>query len=179
MQFYKFHLDEINFLEVRLVKERIKWYGEQDHSRWIFADRTSWLWDRPRPRVYKIWNPTYVRRDNLLAGLEAGFYNEEIVPALLGPIFHDGICRGYVMEACQRHARMVDWFYETIKRRTRETGYFYYDFSRYQIMRYGNRLSLVDLEGVYPLEDAPNLDRFHCVFAHDDYRDFVMHLLDP
>ena len=34
----QFNLNEIDVSKFRNIKQREKWYGNQDHSRWIFYD---------------------------------------------------------------------------------------------------------------------------------------------
>jgi hypothetical protein len=111
---------------------------------------------------YKIWNPTYVSRDNIVAAVEAGFYDERTVPALQALVFHKGLCRGYVMsEGDLRPEACDDEFRALVYARTVETGYFAIQFGRNHTMVYGGRPGLLDIEGVYPLEALPRLPDYH------------------
>lgn len=61
-------LRDIDLPRLKLVKETYQWFAGQDHSRWTFRSRQS-------GDYFKIWNPTYIRRDHFLRGLESGFYD--------------------------------------------------------------------------------------------------------
>ena len=163
-------LSEIDLGRLRLVKEVVRRYGDQDHSRWIFAGSLGGR----RSRIYvKLWNPTYVRRDNLLRGLAAGFYDATTAPALQALVFSAGLCRGYVMARCRRHRGLDPEFYRLVCARTAETGHFAVQFSPFHAMRHGGRFSLIDLEGVYPVEQLGLVAAHHSAFAHAPYAQFV------
>ena len=74
-----FNLENIDFSQLTLIKERSKKYKAQDHSRWVYKDVKNNLY-------YKMWNPTYIRKDNILKGISNGFYDIETTPALMGTI---------------------------------------------------------------------------------------------
>ena len=84
-------LDTIDVQSMKPIYERSKYWGNQDFSRWVFKDESTNLY-------YKIWNETYVKRNGVVSGLLSGLYDETTVPALVGLIFWEGVCRGYVME---------------------------------------------------------------------------------
>src|SRR4051812_23085112 len=94
-----------------------------DHSRWVFRTRQSDP-QRGEPVYFKIWNSTYIRRDHMLRALEAGFYDETLVPALHGMIFHHGICRGYSMRAGAPIHCMDQNFDQAVREKTVATDYF-------------------------------------------------------
>jgi len=144
----KINLDTIEVSEFEPIKQREKWYGAQDHSRWIFYDRKNGLF-------YKIWNDTYVRKDTIPKAFELGFYNEDILPAFVGLIYWEGVCRGYVMKECIKYGLGPDAteFFNKIKTKTEETNLFAYDFCPNHIFTYKNKLTLIDLEGVYDLDE--------------------------
>ena len=149
-------------------------YGAQDHCRWVFRGRTA---DGADPLFYKIWNPSYVRRENILAAIESGFYDERSVPALHSVIFHDGICRGYVMHQGTARQKSVNTeFRDLVFLRTGQTGFFTVQFAPCHVMIYQDRCSLIDLEGVYPIEAYPDLSQYHCEFEDAAYDAFVARL---
>ena len=91
----QFSLDEIDVSKFQTIKTRQKYYGNQDHSRWVFYDENNKLY-------YKIWNDTYIRKNTIIEAFELGFYDKELLPALEGIIFWEGVCRGYVMKECEK-----------------------------------------------------------------------------
>jgi hypothetical protein len=162
-------LDSFNPLDMNMIKSREKWYGGNDHSRWVFED--SGLY-------YKIWNETYIRKDGVKLGIDCGFYDETTVPAFVGLIYDKDICRGYVTKKCEEFDGDISPFEEIIKNKTKETEHFVYDISDKHIMKYENKFSLIDLEGVCLLssyEDIAN-DRFNASFSSENYRKFVYEL---
>lgn len=128
---------------------------------------------------FKIWNETYIRRDNILNGLEVGFYDEKTVPALEGIIVSNGVCRGYVMYACIGKGVRAPEFYKLLKERTRGTGYFNYQIGRSHIRRYRDQYSLIDLEGIYPLCECMRLSDYYARFDDSEYETFVKGLIMP
>ena len=174
MECDKIKLSDINFSQLQLVKESTSSINGQDHSRWVFkqtirSDRTS-----PRSRYFKIWNPNHVRRDNVIHALQSGFYDETIASALSGLIFHNETCRGYVVEACKLTYRDDQRFYETLKNKTIDCGFFAIQYSPYHMGLYKGRYSLFDLEGVHPLSDLPNMAFLESYFDSVDYGQFVL-----
>ena len=114
------------------------WFGEQDHSRWVFRTPRKYRIAGVQDLYLKIWNPTYIRRDNILAGIQSRFYDEQTVPAFFGLIYQDGICRGYAMKRCTRKLKQVldVAYYQRIKEKSIKSGHFNYQFSQYHVMQY-------------------------------------------
>jgi|TARA_R100000479_G_C6381028_1_gene201071 hypothetical protein len=140
----QYSLDEIDVTTFKTIKAREKWYDNQDHSRWVFYDETNKLY-------YKIWNETYIRRNTIVEAFESGFYDLDMLPALKGIIFWEGICRGYVMEECEKHGILEDDFFDDIKKRTTNTDMFAYDLCPNHIFKFNEKTTIIDLEGVYQL----------------------------
>ena len=178
MRYEIFKLKDLNLTNLQLMKEVVKWYEHQDHSRWVFKDTRKTKDPQKGELFYKVWNPTYVRRDNILTGIDVGFYDEKTTPALVGLIFHQGICRGYVMRKCDRNWRLeIDEAYDSlILERSIRTGYFHLQYSPYHAMRFNGSYSLVDLEAIYHLGELPNLNNYHCHFGWKKYEDFIIGL---
>lgn len=167
--------DERRLRTMRLVRARLNWYGEQDHQRWTYLHRRSC----GRALYYKVWNPTYVRRDNMLRAIESGFYDEELTPALRALLVDDEGVRGYVTAACKprRNRDSFDTaFFESLKAKTAATGLFNYDVRPHHVLLFRGRCSLIDLEGVYPLQRLDDLPRYHCHFGDPEYERFVVGL---
>ena len=118
-------------------------------------------------------NATYVRSVNVLRALDAGFYDDQTTPALAALIVHQGVCRGYLTYACRPCYVLDPAYHRVIMGKTRSTGLFNVQFSRYHVMKFGRRSTLIDLEGIYPIEDAARMSEFHCSFDDPDYEAFV------
>jgi hypothetical protein len=170
-------LNDIDIGKMRLVKETFKRYGTQDHSRWVFKDKNN-LNGKSKNIYFKIWNPTYIRRDNILKAIEAGFLDETIAPALSGIIFHKGSCRGYVMYESESDWKLEldDNFYEEVKQKSIDTEFFHIQFSPCHVMKYNGKFGLIDLEGIFPLCELPNMTGYHCNFDYKDYENFITDL---
>lgn len=163
-------LRDLDLSRLRLVKETYQWIQDQDHSRWIFQARKT-------GDYLKIWNPTYVRRDHILRGLESGFYDETTVPALQAVITAGGICRGYIMHKCKPLRERDPDFHNWILEKTARTRLCFVQYSRYHAMRHGTRFSLIDLEAIHPLVELPTLtSKYHCFFDDPEYERFVIEL---
>jgi len=152
------------------VKVTIRCIANQDHSRWVFRAAQSGDSDG---LFFKIWNPTYVRRDNILGAIEAGFYDERTTPALEALVFHDGVCRGYVMRSGVPCQKLDADFFELVKHRSEDTGYFNVQFSAGHTMLCDNKISLFDLEGVYPIAEYGRMEHHRAVFDNVDYERHV------
>lgn len=175
IQFLRF--DEQRIRRIHLVRERLNFYGDQDHQRWTFRRRGL----NGRTLFYKIWNPTYVRSNTMIEAIEAGFYSDDLTPALRAVLMDESGMRGYVAAACKPRPNRdaIDQpFYERIKRRTESTGYFNYDLRPHHIMLHRGRCSLIDLEGVYRLDQLDVLEHFHSHFGDPGYERFVAELRD-
>jgi len=171
-----FQLRDLDFMRMGVIKERVRWYGDEDHSRWVLRTPRSGSLGCAGRLYVKVWNPTYVCRDNVKRGVEAGFYDEMTVPALVGLLSENGICRGYVMRACKPNRTLDTAFYELVKLRTIETGLFHVQFSRYHMMKFGSGFSLIDLEGLFPVSALGDIRLSQCRFDSDDYAEFVARL---
>ena len=150
----QFSLDEIDVSKFQSIKSREKWYDYQDHSRWIFYDKKNKLY-------YKLWNDTYVRRDTIIEAFESGFYDEQLLPALKGIIVWEGVCRGYVMEECENYGIMDVNFFNDIKTRTQNSNMFAYDLCPNHIFKYKGKTTIIDLEGVYNLNEYETKTKEH------------------
>lgn len=171
-------LTDFDLTKLRVVKETVLWLDGQDHSRWVLKTHMKSAGLGREELHLKIWNPTYIRRDNILAGIDVGFYDGQTTPALAGLIFHNGVCRGYATKTCARYWRRP-WenrFYDLIQEKSAQTGYFSYQFSPYHVMRYKNQPSLIDLEGIYRLRELPELPKYHGRFDDRKYERYVADL---
>ncbi len=167
-----FQLDEIDFTNLQVIHQRESIWEGQDHARWVYYDKDNNLY-------YKLWNPTYIRKDNIIKGVESRFYDNTTTPALKGIIYYENICRGYVMEGVDINSKDSKIFYEIIKQKTLSSGYFYFDYCKQHIMNYKNQFCLIDLEGIYPLSELQNfLDhKYNSSFADNNYKEFVCNIV--
>jgi len=173
----QYSLDEIDVTKFKTIKARQKWYDNQDHSRWVFYDETNKLY-------YKIWNDTYIRKNTIVDAFESGFYDLEMLPALKGIIFWEGVCRGYVMEECEKYGELEDDFYNDIKKRTTNTNMFAYDLCPNHIFKFNGKTTIIDLEGVYQLNQYHiKKDEHHSLgipgrfVEHEPYEDYIKSLV--
>ena len=163
-------LTDIDLSKLKLIKETYLWLDGQDHSRWVFQTREGDLF-------FKIWNPTYIRRDHLLQGINCGFYDHTIIPALQAIVVSKSICRGYVTQRCSPSRSKDSAFDNCILNKTTQTGFFCVQYSRFHAMRYGDKLSLIDLEAIHPLHELPLMSYYyHCFFDDPGYERFVIDL---
>lgn len=168
MQIETIELSQIDFRALDVQKVVRARYGKQDHSRWIFSTRSEASANGSR-LFYKVWNRNHIRRDNLLAALESGFYDSSTVPALRALIFSGGLCRGYVMEECFKSRKKDKSFFDLVAQRTAETRYFAVQFGQAHTMEWQGQPSMIDLEGVYPVADLHLVRAHFSAFASADY----------
>ena len=168
MKYKIINLDELNLEDSDLIKEREVWHNNQDHSRWVYFNKKENLY-------YKLWNETYIRKDNVKLGIDVGFYDRKLIPAFVGLIFYKDICRGYVMKPCDNHDNDYQSFYEMIKERTKDTKYFIYDFCKKHVVKYKDKFCLIDLEGVSSMSQFDEIfyDRNYASFADNNYSEYV------
>tara|TARA_Y100000385_G_scaffold290201_1_gene362399 strand:- start:6777 stop:8267 length:1491 start_codon:yes stop_codon:yes gene_type:complete len=168
-------LDTIDVSSFQLIKERVSHYQNQDHSRWVFKKDNLY---------YKIWNETYIRKNNIINGILSGFYDKTTCPALYGLIFWEGICRGYIMHECNDYDRLDEEFFKLIKNKTANTKCFTYDFCEQHVKKYKGQYTLIDLEGIYHLDyykikskEQKLLNIPGKFMANDQYKQYVESLI--
>lgn len=163
-------MEWFDFDRLPMVRQVLNYHAGQDHCRWLFKGR---LPHSSEPVLIKIWNPEYVRGNTIPAAIEAGFYSAETVPALRGLVMSNGRCRGYVMAVCQHRIRMSRRFFQLVCQRTIDTGFFAVQFSPSHTMRLNGRLSMIDLEGVYPTSCIDLVRKHFSAFAYRPYAKFL------
>lgn len=172
MQVDKISLDSIDFDNLQLIHNKLSIHGDQDHRRCIYFDSKSNLY-------YKVWDTTYIRRDNILNAIDIGFYDETTVPGLKGVLYYNDICRGYVMEHVDITTKDISIFFELIKQKTIETNYFYFDYCTKHVMEYQGKCCLIDLEGIYHISELNNFlnHNYYSSFADEQYKEFVCNIV--
>lgn len=84
-----------------------------------------------RGLVYKLWKPTYKGSVKLFCAIQEGFYDKNVVPALLSIIFNDdGVCCGYVMRKCRLSVRgkEVGLLLDRVCKNSKKFRWFHTDF---------------------------------------------------
>lgn len=163
----------INFSDIKssdfqLMHERTAQYGHQDHSRVIYKDNKNRLY-------YKLWNPGYIRSKTFLQAYHDGYF-DLLAPGLVDIIMYDNSCVGYIMHACEKTNNTVTSnFYELLEQETENKKWFYYDWSPNHLMVYNDKLTLIDLESVYPISELQNVldHKYNCAFRDGQYKKFV------
>ena len=64
-------------------------------------------------------------------------------------------------------------FFELVKARTAESGYFHVQFGACHTMLWEGKTSLLDLEAVYPIDEYVRIAHYHSVFDHAEYERYV------
>lgn len=174
--FDRVNLNEIEIGQMTLIKERYVWHDRQDHSRWVFKLKKGNAFNCGNELFVKIWNPSYVRRDNILKAIDAGFYDESTTPALKYLIYHKGLCRGYAMDKCDTvySLKLDEEFFEIIKEKSRKSGFFNAQFSPCHVMKYKKLFSIIDLESVFPISDLTIIHKQRAFFDYEAYENFIV-----
>ena len=118
---------------------------------------------------YKIFDKEYCRRENFIKALEAGFF-DEVAPALQSLIEDDGEIVGYTMEAGETLDEIPFHFYQRILSLAKEKKMFFYDLVPINIIKTkSGKLSLIDLESVYNLDELYTISKHNAVVKPDYY----------
>ena len=110
-------------------------------------------------KLWGIYTPTFFEQDGLdliwvgrekLATIKRNMVTPENCCAFKELIFHEGICRGYVMHKGTHPAHDVSRdtyikFVDTLVKISLETGYGFVDVHQYNMITYKGKLSLIDL----------------------------------
>lgn len=175
-------LKNINLQEYRVVKVAV----ERGEKRTIYNKNDIYL---------KIWDKKYWRVAHFLKALEVDFYDRNNA-ALIGLIYDQGYCRGYVTQAGtlenniqkngtlyplneQKNQLYID-FYRSLLQKTEQLQMAYIDLTPINIMMMPDgKFKIIDLESVVPITE---LDRkFIKSFAKrklypQDYKNFIIRL---
>ena len=118
---------------------------------------------------YKIFDKEYCRRENFIKALEAGFF-DEVAPALQSLIEDDGEIVGYTMKAGETLDEIPFHFYQRILSLAKEKKMFFYDLVPINIIKTkSGKLSLIDLESVYDLDELYTISKHNAVVKPDYY----------
>ena len=174
-------LSELDLKNDRIEKTRDKLdrvVDGENHGRAVYFDGENKLW-------YKVFHKDYIRRQNFITALEAGFY-DKLAPALIGLIYEsDGIV-GYVTKDGKRLSSealnfkvIPEDFLTLLKEIIKDTNLFYYDLVPLNIIKVDGKLSLIDLESVYNLDKLYDLDKHRAELKLPrGFKDFLVKLTD-
>ena len=162
----KISIEEINNVECEIVLD--KWgriaYGV-NQSRKV-------LYDRKRNLYYKIFDKEYCRRDNFITAVEKGYY-KEVAPALLSLIVDGDDIMGYICEGGETLTtpNSIHILQEKLLKLVDDTKLFYYDLvpQNIVVMRNTGKLSIIDLESVYHIDELYRIDKHKAVVKPVEY----------
>jgi hypothetical protein len=166
----KINVKDINIESCEMVKDKRHIVEGVNHSRKVFYDDKNY---------YKIFDKEYCYRKNFIKAYESGFY-DELAPALKSLIMDgDGVV-GYVTEIGEvisnsPYTPIPKEFYEKVLDVTKEKNMYHYDLIPLHIIELsGGRLSLIDLERVYDLDELHRMKTqlsFHGpLYYYDDLK---------
>jgi len=121
---------------------------------------------------YKIFDKEYCRRENFVKALEAGFF-DEVAPALQSLIVDGVDIVGYVTKAGEQLGsefdRVPEPFYQKMLACVDVTNMFFYDLVASNLITIDGRISLIDLESVYDLDELYTIDKHNAKVKPDYY----------
>ena len=121
---------------------------------------------------YKIFDKDYCRRENFVKALKAGFF-DEVAPALQSLIVDGDEIVGYVTKAGEQLGsefdRVPEPFYQKMLACVDVTNMFFYDLVASNIITIDGRISLIDLESVYDLDELYTIDKHNAKVKPDYY----------
>ncbi len=151
----KINVKLINIESCKMVIDKRHFVEGVNHSRKVFYDDKNY---------YKIFDKEYCRRKNFIKAYESGFF-DEIAPALKALIMDGDDVVGYVTEVGERlspspYTPIPKEFYKKVLDASKEKNMFFYDLIPLNIIELSDgRLSLIDLESVYDLDELHRIDK--------------------
>lgn len=140
------YLEDINVNGMEIIKNRE--HREDDVvnlHRIIYKDSTNNLF-------YKIWEKEYFYNDFFIKAIKNNVYDNRLILPFYGLIFDkEKICRGYITyggtpsdkELCD-----LPELYDILKKNTFETKFVFLDPDIINIIKYKNKYSFIDYEGI-------------------------------
>jgi hypothetical protein len=101
--------------------------------------------------IYKLWDKTFLWKDNIVEAIRVGYYGPLLTPGLLGVIVDDDAeVRGYVMYKCQQlnHRNDFTRMLELLEEQRKVYGMTFNDPLKQNVGTYKGRITLFDLENV-------------------------------
>ena len=155
---------DLNSLEVILDKAGRRVDGV-NHGRKILRDTENY---------YKIFDKEYCRRENFIEAYNVGFF-DGLAPALKSLILDGEDIVGYVTEAGTLLSNsefdteaVPEDFYQKVLEVASIKQMFFYDLVPINIIKTSDdKLSLIDLESVYPIEELFHIDKHNAKVKPD------------
>ena len=174
----KYQLSELNLKKCALIINKLDRIVDGiNHGRSVY-------WDKKNKLYYKVFNKGYIRRQNFITAYEAGFF-DKLAPALIGLIYDDEEIVGYVtkegklLSDSEFDFKVVpEGFLTLLKETIKDTNLFYYDLVPINIVKVDGKLSLIDLESVYHLDELYDLDKHNARIKPPEFKDFLVKLKD-
>ena len=174
----KYQLSELDLKKCSLIINKLdRIIDGINHGRSVF-------WDKKNKLYYKVFDKGYIRRQNFITAYEAGFF-DKLAPALIGLIYDDEEIVGYVtkegklLSDSEFDFKVVpEGFLTLLKETIKDTNLFYYDLVPINIVKVDGKLSLIDLESVYHLDELYDLDKHNARIKPPEFKDFLVKLKD-
>ena len=174
----KYQLSELDLKKCALIINKLDRVVDGiNHGRSVF-------WDKKNKLYYKVFDKGYIRRQNFITAYEAGFF-DKLAPALIGLIYDDEEIVGYVtkegklLSDSEFDFKVVpEGFLTLLKDTIKDTNLFYYDLVPINIIKVDGKLSLIDLESVYHLDELYDLDKHNVRIKPPEFKDFLVKLKD-
>ena len=165
----KINVKDINIESCKMVIDKRHYKVVEhhlvNHGRKVFYDDKNY---------YKIFDKEYCHRKNFIKAYESGFF-DELAPALKALIMDEDEVVGYVTEIGEMISKspytpIPKEFYEKVLDVTKEKNMYHYDLIPLHIIELSDgRLSLIDLERVYGLEELHIIDKHKKTNLVPDY----------
>ena len=171
-----YQLSELDLKKCTLIIDKLNRVVDGiNHGRSVF-------WDKKNKLYYKVFNKGYIRRQNFITAYEAGFF-DKLAPALIGLIYDNEDVVGYVtkegklLSDSEFDFKVVpEGFLTLLKETIKDTNLFYYDLVPINIIKVDGKLSLIDLESVYHLNELYDLDKHNARIKPPELKDYLSKL---
>ena len=135
------------------IKEKNSRYGEENHTRTVYKIDDFYI---------KVWDVDYIRANTISAAFASGFYDSTIIPNFVGLLYDENNnCRGYIAKESTPSEEHFEELFKRIKLKTINTNYFAYDFCKNHTYEFEGKPTLIDLEGIYRIDEYDNLSKHH------------------
>jgi len=166
-----FKYEDLDFKSYKQVKHKDSRWGDENHNRTIYQTDKYFV---------KVWDEDYIRANTLPSAFASGFYDSTIVPNFVGMIYDENnTCRGYITKECtqlwkredsleqdlvrltDKSDHYIEEMFTKVKLKTLQSRHFAYDFCENHTYEFEGKPTLIDLEGVYPIEYYEDLNQHH------------------
>ena len=148
-----YSLTDLNFDSLKVIQQSTNRYGSENHSRQVYYDESE--------NIYvKIWDDDYVRRSNLKLAFDFNFF-DDLIPHFQGLIIHDNIIRVYVTKEAVKAEKHYGYLLDKLAKKTVKYNIFLNDFCLQHCYEFEGKPCLIDLEGVWLVDDYKSLVEHH------------------